>query len=66
MNVGNMGSKYLVAYTVVGDAVNLVARLESLESLESLERYYRIPTIVSEATKMKLRVSFIGSWTRYR
>ncbi|PIQ51284.1 MAG: adenylate/guanylate cyclase domain-containing protein [Comamonadaceae bacterium CG12_big_fil_rev_8_21_14_0_65_59_15] len=48
MTVGNMGSEFRLAYTIMGDAVNLGSRLESLT------RVYGVSMMVSEFTMARV------------
>ena len=48
MIAGNIGSQQIMSYTVIGDAVNLGARLESLN------KEYGTRIIISDATQSRL------------
>jgi adenylate cyclase len=52
MVAGNLGSESIMAYTVIGDNVNLGARLESLN------RQYRTRIIISDATRAALKARY--------
>ena len=61
MIAGNVGAETVMSYTVIGDSVNLGARLESLN------KEYGTHILISEATRASLRQPFatrpIGSVT---
>lgn len=52
MIAGNIGSDQIMSYTVIGDAVNLGARLESLN------KEYGTRIIISDATRRRLTAGF--------
>jgi adenylate cyclase len=52
MIAGNIGSSAIMSYTVIGDNVNLGARLESLN------KEYRSRIIISDATRSRLKKAY--------
>jgi adenylate cyclase len=60
MMVGNLGSEQLFDYTVVGDGVNLCARLESLNKEHKTDRHIIISEGTYEAAREHLAVRRLG------
>ncbi|MGI9337814.1 MAG: CHASE2 domain-containing protein [Gammaproteobacteria bacterium] len=53
VNVGNMGSEFRIAYTAVGDTVNVSSRAEGLT------KHYGVPILATESTKEQCGDAFV-------